>query len=159
MYITNEVRCKKQPPRVHNRGPNPHQHGRARIGAIQPDTTSCQVAQQWPKILSKMARRINFSWRMSVIHIRLIEKTSLLIERNKHIIAILNKYRLMVTSSTSEASLTFPFSTPSILIVLLKFLPVRLKFWPCAQKFTPCSTGAPKAKNNLWALQTEHSFA
>jgi len=55
----------------------------------------------------------------------------------------------MVTSRTSEASLTFPFSTQSILIVLLKFLPVRLKFWPCAQKFTPGSTGAPKVKNKL----------
>jgi len=86
---------------------------------------------------------------MSAIHIRLIEKTSLLIERNKHIIAVLNTYRLMVTSRMSQASLTFPFSTPSILIVLLKFLPVRLKFWPCAQKFTPGSTGAPKTKNKL----------
>jgi len=75
-----------------------------------------------PFLIEKMARRINFSWRMST------GKTSLLIERNKHIIAILNKYRLMVTSRTSEASLTFPCSTPSILIVLLKFLPVRLNW-------------------------------
>ena len=67
---------------------------------------------------------------MSVIHmgitrLQLIEKTSQLVERNKHMIAIMDKYQYdMVTYIMSETS-DFFFSAPSILVVL----PVHLKIY------------------------------
>ena len=54
--------------------------------------------------------------------------------------------------SPSSHSLPDPFGFSNTCFSAMEST-VRQKIWQCAWKFTPGSTGAPKAKNKLWALQ------